>query len=91
MSKCAGPKLIKTAEYIYLERPYEREELDNNPWGLHEDNYWIENNFLDFPEVEMNAFSLAVLLWTNEGIASFCLRNTTLSLLEICWLYLVEL
>ena len=26
---------------------------------------WMENNFLDFPEVEMNTFSLVVLLWTN--------------------------
>ncbi|BAZ31582.1 Miro domain-containing protein [Cylindrospermum sp. NIES-4074] len=84
LKKCASPKLIDTAQFIYLERPREREELENNPWGLHEDDYWMENYFLDFPEVEMNAFSLAGLLWTNEGLASFCLRETTLSLVEIC-------
>jgi hypothetical protein len=84
LKKCASSKLIKTAQFIYLERPREQEEKWNNPWVLHEDDYWMENYFLDFPEVEMNAFSLAVLLWTDVGLASFCLRKTTLSLVEIC-------
>lgn len=84
LKKCASPKLIDTAQFIYLERPREQEEKWNNPWVLHEDDYWMENYFLDFPEVEMNAFSLAVLLWTDVGLVSFCLRKTTLSLVEIC-------
>ncbi|BAZ27731.1 Miro domain-containing protein [Cylindrospermum sp. NIES-4074] len=83
LKKCASDRLMEIAQFIYSQRRDEYFCAISSPCETHEADYWMEP-FLKFPELDINAFGHATLIWTKEGAIDFCLQATSLSLVEIC-------